>query len=182
MSVSRTVLLKSENGWQKFNSKRLVLVPLGHTSTTTEADILQVWSGKAVKAHHSENNLTLLPKTENADSASYIPPGRALQFNLEIHSMREEFIFFLTLRSSLKLSLSDLSHLYPLIESTQSYSCVVRPLDSLMKVWITHAINFFTQLMAFNCFPVWGQNKHSKGPRKQLYEMRYKAAFANSSQ
>lgn len=42
---------------------------------------------------------------ENADSASYIPPGRALQVNLEIHSMRGEFIFFLTLRSSLKLSL-----------------------------------------------------------------------------
>lgn len=85
---------------------RLLLVPLGHTSTTAEADTLQIQSGKAVKAHHSKNNLTFLPKRENTDSPSYIPPGRALQVKLQIHSMREKFIFFLPPRSSLlKLAL-----------------------------------------------------------------------------
>lgn len=101
MNVSRTVLLKTENGWPKFNSKRQLLVPLGHTSTTTEADTLQIWSGKAVKALHSKNNLTLLPEKENMDSPSYIPPGKALQINFQIQWMREEFIFFLPPRSSL---------------------------------------------------------------------------------
>lgn len=125
MSVSRQVLLRSENGWQKFSSKTL-LVASGHTSTTTEADILQIWSEGAVKAHHSENNLTLLQKRENRDSPSYIPPGMALQVKLQMYPMSEEFIFFLLPRSSLlkQISLWDLWHLYPLTESAQT-TCVL---------------------------------------------------------
>lgn len=113
---------------------RPLLVASGHTSTTTEADILQIWSERAVKVHHSENNLTWLLKRESRDSPSYIPPGTALQVKLQMYSMREEFIFFLLPRSSLlkQISLWDLWHLYPLTESTQSYLCVVRPLDMLL--------------------------------------------------
>lgn len=105
---------------------RLLLVASGHTSTTTEADILQIWSEGAVKAHHSENNLTLLQKRENRDSPSYIPPGMALQVKLQMYPMSEEFIFFLLPRSSFlkQISLWDLWHLYPLTESTQT-TCVL---------------------------------------------------------
>lgn len=113
---------------------RPLLVASGHTSTTTEADILQSWSEGAVKAHHSKNNLTLLQKRENRDPPSYIPPGMALHVKLQMYSMREEFIFFLLPRSSLlkQISFCDLWHLHPLTESSQSYLCVVRPLDMLL--------------------------------------------------
>lgn len=34
------------------------------------------------------------------------------------------------------------------------------------KVDINHAIDFFTQMMVFNCFPIWRQNKYTKSLRK----------------
>lgn len=103
MSVSRAILLKVKTVGRS-SVLRLLLVPLGHTSTTAEADNLQIWSGKAVKAHHSENNLTCLPKKENTYSPSYVPPGRALQVKLQIHSMREEFNFFCLQEAPIKTS------------------------------------------------------------------------------
>lgn len=113
---------------------RPLLITSGHTSTTTEADILQIWSERAVKAHRSKNNLSFLQKRETRDSPSYIPPGMALQVKLQMYSVREEFIFFLLPRSSLlkQISLWDLWHLHPLTESMQSYLCVVRPLEMLL--------------------------------------------------
>lgn len=73
---------------------RPLLVTSGHTSTTTEANILQIWYERAVKAHQSENNLTLLQKRENRDSPSYIPPGMALQVKLQMYSY-ERRVYFL---------------------------------------------------------------------------------------
>lgn len=166
---------------------RPLLVASGHTSTTTEADILQIWSERAVKAHHSENNLTLLLKRESRDSPSYIPPGTALQVKLQMYSMRGEFIFFLLPRSSLlkQISLWDLWHLYPLTECTQSYLCVVRPLDMLLgegtkKTSPVQQISSPDDSISF--FPIWRQNECTKDLRKQLCEIRYKGAFASLSQ
>lgn len=133
---------------------RLLLVPLGHTSTTTEADTLQIWSGKAVKACHSENNLTLLPKERKHRFTKLYTTWKALQVKLQIYSMRGEFIFFSTPRSSLlKLSL----FVILTDESTQSYLCVVRPLDMLLDEGIkkTSSMKLISSpsLWHFNFFP-----------------------------
>lgn len=167
---------------------RLLLLPLGHTSTTTEADTLQIWPGKAVKAHHSENNLTLLLKRENTDSPSYIPPGRALQVKLQIYSMREEFIFFLPPRSSL-LKLAPFVGFIAPIPIDRVYTKLLVCCEAIRYAvrWryeedVTRAIDFFIQLMAFHCFPIWRQNEYTKDLRKQLNEIRYEGAFASLRQ
>lgn len=186
MSVSRAVLLKVKMVGRS-SILRLLLVPLGHTSTTAEADNLQIWSGKAVKAHHSENNLTSLPKREKIFAKLCTTwKGFASQTSNTFNERRVYFLFA-SKKLLLKLALS-VEFITPILIDEVHTKLLVccEPVRHAVR-WrhkenIACTIHFFILLVAFCCCPIWRQNEYAKDLRKQLYEISCKGAFASLSQ